>query len=86
VKKLLLILLGLGVVACSDKVVSKEYYKAHLDEAKTQLALCKNDKDANNVSCENARAAIQHAFAEAYESKTMHAFDSKTENVKDAFH
>lgn len=85
-KKVLLILIGLTVISCSDKIISKEYYKAHLDEAKEELIKCKNNKDENSLNCDNAKEAIQMAFSEEDDKKVANSFKSKTRNVKDAFH
>ena len=57
--------------ACQKSVVSKEYYTAHLNEAKEEIIKCTNDKDENSVSCDNANEAIADAKLKAYEQKEI---------------
>jgi hypothetical protein len=57
-KRLLITIIVLGLIGCTDKVVSVDYYKAHLDEANKELMRCFTVKGENNMNCENAHTAI----------------------------
>jgi hypothetical protein len=64
----------LGVLflnACEKSVVSKDYYTAHLNEAKEEIVKCTNDKDENAMSCDNANQAIVDANIKEYEQKEI---------------
>lgn len=85
-KKILLVLIGVSVIACSDKVISKEYYRAHLDEAKQEITNCKISKDENATNCENALFAIQKEASRQDDIKVANNLRAKTRNVNDVFH
>jgi hypothetical protein len=65
-------ILGMLILnGCEKSIVSKDYYTAHLNEAKEEIVKCANDKDENAISCENAHEAIADAKYKAYQQKVL---------------
>jgi len=84
--KLILILIGLTVISCTDKPVSEQYYKAHVDEAREQDKKCGVDKNANATSCNNALLVIQAENQRIYQEKLLNEVRNMMHNAKDTFH
>ena len=86
-KKLIILLTGVILVACnSKKEVSVAYYRAHIEEARQEYDRCDIDnKGENPNSCANAEIALRQVL-EAREKKESEAFDKETQNINDAYH
>ncbi len=69
-KKIILILGTIGVLSgCGSKLISQEYYEAHLSEASDEIVKCYKDKDENSLNCTNAKNAISHQSAKEQEAQ-----------------
>lgn len=63
-KKTILILIMVDfLVGCGSKVISQEYYEAHITEANDEVVKCFKNKDENSLNCENAKNAISRQSA-----------------------
>ena len=70
-KNVIVSILGmLFLNACEKSVVSKDYYVAHLNEAKEEITKCTNNKNENSVSCDNAHEAIADNALKEQRAKT----------------
>jgi hypothetical protein len=71
-KTLISSILGMLILnGCEKSVVSKDYYTAHLNEAKEEVVKCANDKDENAMSCDNAHKAIADNALKEQRAKTL---------------